>query len=489
MVLSSKHNMGGLHWALLGVLALMPWPLASNRVWLTGFWLLVTGLLVLVQLWSRGMRWSFAPALRVHFLLLGLWTLYLGLQCLPLRGAFGPFLDSGALSVDPWSSRAYFVKGFLLLLLHGLMVRSFEGRAQWQTLTWTWLLTAVAVAVAAVVLFAGGQDYTLFFVEVPQGTRARGPFVYQNQFAGYMEMMLALGMGWMISQLGERHAGVTSLLYKSLQFLGSSKAILRVMLVILVIGLIASRSRMGNSAFFGCLWVVGGATLLALRRRDEQRNRGLTRLIGLFMVSVLVIDVVIIGGVVGIDKVIHRIEATHLEAQARQQVATGQAAEPSEESLEQRVGPGLRGLAALKDTPWLGLGGGTFHLGYFPYRTADVQGYYDHAHDDYVEFGVEAGLVGSALLLALVGWSQWRGWRLLLGRDTSRFERGMAFASVMGVSELLVHSTVDFNLQNPTNALLFLWLLALPHQLQARRARYRSIGEKETVSQEKLCLN
>lgn len=459
--------MSPMRWLLLGLLALMPWPLASNRVWLMGFWLMPAVALVLVLLWSEV---RLVPALRVHFALLGLWALYLVFQCLPLRGAFGPFLNSGALSVDPWSTHTYLAKGVGLLLLHGAMVALFDNRARWEKLTWAWLLVGGAVAVAAVVLFAGGMDYRLFFVEVPQGTRARGPFVYQNQFAGYMEMMLALGMGWMISQLGERHGGVTSWWYKSLQFLGSSKAILRILLVVLVIGLIASRSRMGNTAFFGCLWGVGGMTLLAVKRGGGERARALTSLLALFMVSVLLIDVVIIGGVVGMDKVIHRIEATHLAAQPK---ASGMAAaEPSEESLEQRVGPGLRGLLALHDAPLLGLGGGTFHLGYFPYRTADIQGYYDHAHDDYVEFGVESGLLGSVLLVMLVGWSQWRGWGLLLGRHTSRFERGLAFASVMGVSEILVHSTVDFNLQNPTNALLFLWLLALPHQLLARRVRY-----------------
>jgi hypothetical protein len=37
----------------------------------------------------------------------------------------------------------------------------------------------------------------------------------------------------------------------------------------------------------------------------------------------------------------------------------------------------------------------------------------------------------------------------------------MAFASVMGIIALLIHSTVDFNLQIPANAATFMVILAL----------------------------
>ena len=39
--------------------------------------------------------------------------------------------------------------------------------------------------------------------------------------------------------------------------------------------------------------------------------------------------------------------------------------------------------------------------------------------------------------------------------------RGMSFACVMGVTAILIHSWVDFNLQIPANAVFFMVLLAL----------------------------
>ena len=48
------------------------------------------------------------------------------------------------------------------------------------------------------------------------------------------------------------------------------------------------------------------------------------------------------------------------------------------------------------------------------------------------------------------------------GRDVlDPLMRGMAFACVMGVTAILIHSWVDFNLQIPANAVLFMVLLAL----------------------------
>jgi hypothetical protein len=39
--------------------------------------------------------------------------------------------------------------------------------------------------------------------------------------------------------------------------------------------------------------------------------------------------------------------------------------------------------------------------------------------------------------------------------------RGISFASIMGIVAILIHSSVDFNLQIPANAALFMVILAL----------------------------
>ena len=479
---------GGL---IIGVLWLMPLPLASNRVWAVGMWLAVLVALALLEVWrdpellSASWNPGVPRGLRAHMGLLLLWSLYLALQLVPLPAALRdlaqrasvPSLPIGSgyapLTIDAASTLAYLAKSCALLLLQWLLLRRFDNRARLQKLIWAWLGIGALEAVLGVVLYATASTYRLFFTTVDQGFRATGTFVYHNHFAGYMELMLALGIGWMIALLGvdrsiDQRRGPVSWLYAVLRFLASSKAPLRASLIAIVVALIASRSRMGNAAFFAAIWLVGGTTMIALHRGGRGDPRA-ARILGWLMASILTIDIVIVGHVVGIDKVMHRIEATHL---ANRSSVPGQRPPlHREESIDQRVAPGISALGMLRDHPIFGTGGGTFFLGFLPYRPPNVIGFYRHAHDDYAEFLVESGLLGVLPLLAVLGWSQWRGWRLLLGRDTSPFERGLSFASVMGVTELLIHATVDFNFQNPTNAALFLWLLSLPHWVEARRIR------------------
>ncbi len=470
------------------MLFVMPWPLASNRIWIEGGWLAIVALLTVAQLWrapailQRGQAFGVPHGMRLHMGLLAAWAAWIGLQLVPVPAFVHALLEHSRipgfpvehaafapLSLDPYSTRAYLARAVLMLFIQWLLLRVFDNRLRLAKLVWVWLAAGVVEATLGVVLFAAGASYTLFFTHVDQGLRARGTFVYQNHFAGYMELMLALGIGWMIALLGRAPpAGGRTPLLRAVQgfarFFASSKAPLRVFLIVFVIALIASRSRMGNAAFFMSLWLVGGATLVALRRRGEVAV-DVARVVAVFMISILVLDVLIIGDVVGIDRVVQRLDETHLRN-------AGPGVHDREQTVEQRVAPGERALRMLEDFPIAGVGGGTFFLAYLPYKPRDVTGFYDHAHNDFVEFGVESGLIGLVLLGALLGWSQWRGWNLLLRSNSSALERGLAFASVMGVTEILIHSTVDFNLQNPTNGVLFLWLLALPHWIEARRARH-----------------
>ena len=476
---------------LIGFVWLMPLPLASNRDWAVGAWLVLLVPLVLVELWrdrrlfATGWNPGIPPGLRVHMALLFVWVACLALQLLPVPAVLhhlaqrvgAPALPAkqgfSPLTIDRCATLAYLAKAVWLLLFQWLLLRRFDNRLRLERLVWAWLAIGCVEALIGVIFYAQASTYRIFFVTVEQGLRASGTFVYHNHFAGYMELMLALGIGWMIALLGrdaavDRRRGAVSWLFATLRFLASSKAPLRALLVVFVVGLIASRSRMGNAAFFAALWGVGGATLLALRRHGAVHRR-VSRSVAALMLSILVIDIVIIGNVVGINKVMGRIEATHLSNQSAN-VHGGPRAH-REQSIDQRIAPGLAALAIWRDHPWFGAGGGTFFLAFLPYRPENVVGFYDHAHDDFVEFLVEAGVVGAVPLLGVLLWSQWRGWRQLLGRNTNAFERGLAFASVMGVSELLIHATVDFNFQNPTNAALFLWLLSLPHWVEARRIR------------------
>ena len=93
-------------------------------------------------------------------------------------------------------------------------------------------------------------------------------------------------------------------------------------------------------------------------------------------------------------------------------------------------------------------------------RPEKVVNFYDYTHNDYAQFAAEAGLLGLAMMGLVVAMSLGAALRAQWVRHDPLM-RGMAFASTMGITAILIHSWVDFNLQIPANALLFMVILAL----------------------------
>ncbi|MBK8767244.1 MAG: O-antigen ligase family protein, partial [Burkholderiaceae bacterium] len=260
---------------------------------------------------------------------------------------------------------------------------------------------------------------------------------------------------------------------------------LRLLLVLIVIALILTRSRMGNGSFMVGLLLA--ASVYWWRARTQRRG------MALFVVSLLVIDLVLIGAWVGVDKVVQRVQETRLlrgevpadaaapdagtasdssselaltssQTSAPRALAPAapepRAARPSEESLEDRVEPVLEARTMIADNPWLGTGGGTFNLAFLGYAPR-AQGYYSHAHNDYLEIASDTGLPGMAalLVLALAGFRT--ALRILRDRR-NEVVRAAAFAALMSITCMALHSLVDFNLQIPSNAITFSVMVALP---------------------------
>jgi len=130
------------------------------------------------------------------------------------------------------------------------------------------------------------------------------------------------------------------------------------------------------------------------------------------------------------------------------------------QDVEVREEPAAYTLPMIRDYPLFGAGGGSFYAAFPRYRSERITAYFDFAHNDYAQLAAETGIVGLGILGLLVAASlaaaltaQWRR------RDP--LMRGMAFSCIMGVASILVHSWVDFNLQIPANATLFMVLLAL----------------------------
>ncbi|MGZ5114438.1 MAG: O-antigen ligase family protein, partial [Usitatibacter sp.] len=171
-------------------------------------------------------------------------------------------------------------------------------------------------------------------------------------------------------------------------------------------------------------------------------SRYATRNTVLLLASLVAIDLLIVGSWFGVEKLAQRIEQTTVQ------------------DVQDREEPAAYSLDLIRNYPVFGSGPGSFYIVYPGYRKEQAMAFFDHAHNDYAEIASDSGVLGLGLLGAFVAMSlgaallaQWRR------RDP--LMRGMAFACVMGVTAILIHSWVDFNLQIPSNAVYFMVLLAL----------------------------
>jgi len=159
----------------------------------------------------------------------------------------------------------------------------------------------------------------------------------------------------------------------------------------------------------------------------------------------------VVGTWVGLEKVVERIQETELR------VADGGLSE----SVEARTEAARTALAIVQDFAIVGTGGGSFYNVFLSYRTPQYSfAYVDHAHNDFVEIACDYGLTGLTLLGLLVALTLWKT-VLVLARRHATLPRGIAFGVAMSIVALLIHSTVDFNLQIPANALTMVVILAM----------------------------
>ncbi len=443
---------------LLAALIWAPWPLGSNRPWSVA----VLGVLVWLGV-ALAVAARLAGAGTVRRLPLG-WAIpagaafaFAGWVALQLAPGWWP--AGGPASSDPFSTQRYLYTALLYAGAWALVLLTVTSRERAGVLLAAGLLAGVLQATAAVVLYSTDASYTLWFTDFEQGGRATGTFPNPDHLAGYMELTLAAGLGWLLAQFvagnGAQGAGWRSSAVRAIGFFLSPKMLMRLTLVILVIALVMTHSRMGNGVFLLSLFLL--AAIVAARSQRLRRP-------ALWLVaSMALVDVLIIGQLVGLERVIQRISNTSVKTVPAGEAVFGQtgaaAPQPREESLQQRLEMPVLSLQLVAQRPVFGHGGGTFYTLIPPIKPPGKPEYWDHAHNDYVQVASDTGLVGLAFWLTIGLATAWRAWRMLPDGQGS-LTRGVGVAALMALMCMGLHSLVDFNLHIPANALTFTVLLA-----------------------------
>jgi O-antigen ligase len=416
-----------LFWPFLILIPWLPLPLGSNRIWAGS--LLTSVTLVLLSAWCLlwvqnkvQLNTTFKKAWPV-LALLAASNVWVGFQVSP----FGYTLAIA----DTWHE---FALGWGLIGFFALCLLLINSKQRIRITLYVLVCSGVFQAIYGSLMTLTGTEYTFLIPKDSYLGVATGTFINRNHLAGYLVVCLSLGIGLMIATLKNNPSGTwRNRLRRWMTALLGGKARLRIALIIIVIGIVLTHSRMGNTSFFAAMMITGVIALVL--------SRHATRSTVILLSSLLVIDILIVGTFFGVDKVVDRLEQTSSHRETRDEVDRY-----SLHLLDKHLVDGT--------------GAGTFYTTFPEYRGGDIRIFYDHAHNDYLELLSERGLVGFIpliliwlLCIAAALWAQWRRKDALM--------RGVSFGCIMSMIAMAMHATVDFNFQIPANAAMYLLVMAL----------------------------
>lgn len=429
------------------ILVGLPLPVGSNRDWAIGLFTLFIGSISV--LWAVGQwRGVLKPSSALKPALPMLAMLLLSQAWVAVQWLAGISVDSGA------TAQALILGlGYSLLFL--VIVSTFATRKRVTLLLGTLVVSGTLQAFYGTFMTLAGVEWLLATPKTSYIGDATGTFVNRNSMAGYLELTLAAGIGLLLALRDTRPFSWAGLI----ELLMGPKARLRLALVVMVIALVMTHSRGGNAAFFASLIVVGGFFVL---RNKENRLRNV-----LILASLIVIDVLVISQYFGLERLKDRV----LNTRFSDTVIDGEIVQRANEI---RGDVFLYALPLAQDKPITGQGAGSFEAVFPKYPGEDIRLHFDLAHNDYIQFAIEYGVLGALPLALFVLLALYWAFKAIW-QQRSLYRGGVGFGAAMGIIALLMHAMTDFNLQIPANAATFVVMCALAvlanHHSKERRRR------------------
>jgi O-antigen ligase len=249
-----------------------------------------------------------------------------------------------------------------------------------------------------------GKVFWLFPSGYPD---AMGPFVYRNNYAAFIELLLPLAV---LEAIRDRHKGM----------------LFAVMAGVMYASVIASTSRAGSVL----------ATLEIPVTIGLAQARGLLTLqrLGVALAKIGVLAGIFVA-VVGWRMLLDRFNQPDPFVHRREMLQSS--------------------LAMARERPWLGFGLGTFENAYPAYASFDIGLVVNHAHNDWAEWLAEGGAPFCLLLAAMAAWTVLPAIRSIWG---------------IGVLSVYCHAMVDYPMQRLGLAIwVFALLGALAAEQRGRR--------------------
>ena len=366
---------------------------------------------------------------------------YAAASTLREQGADSSPIPRRPLSVDPGATRraVALLAGFTILLV-GL--NRYFGRKGVRGIVPAIVALGVLVAMIGIVQKAVLGDHAwmgmkIYGIWAPRYklTTPFGPFVNKNHYAGWMLMTLPLAVGYLMGLAETGAARVRPRWRDRVLWLSSPEGgrlqLSAFAIVIMGAALALTKSRSGIACFALALAAAG---ITAARGQRRARTR------------------VAIGAAVVVMLALPILWAD-IDLAAR--FTSGG------ESVDLRRQAWGDALAVIRDFPIAGTGLNTYGSATLLYNTAHTDLHFQEAHNDYLQLAAEGGLLlGIPALVAIVACVRGVRRRLAVDRpDPMRY--WIRFGAATGLAAIALQSAVEFSLQMPGNAVLFVVLCAI----------------------------
>jgi O-antigen ligase len=330
----------------------------------------------------------------------------------------------------------------LIFLLICFLIASsfFSSRERLATLAHFLVIYGMAMALFGLVQhFAWNGRF--YWLRPTEATSPFGPFANHNHFAGYMELLIPVPIALILTR--------------------AVRAELRVLYgfaaIVMGVAAVLSLSRGGIISLAAAMMFLAlMSARLPKRQGETARRRRLPRVASQAAVLIAIV-LLIAAGIfwMGSDPVINRVAQV----------------QPTGSNVQKESFFSSRGwvwrdtFAMIRANPVLGVGPGAYETAFSIYTKSDGSLRVPQAHNDYLQVVADCGIVGGLIALWFIV-SLFR--RVASGtRSRDPLFAGLALGGGAGLFGMLVHSLFDFNLQLPSNALLFLLLSAVVTQIGA----------------------
>ena len=343
------------------------------------------------------------------------------------------------ITVSPFLTWTAILRWGACALIFFVATQVFRERRDYRVMTWFLILLGFGVALEGIIQYFTSSGSIYWLRQLSAGGEPFGPYINRNHFAGLMELLAPIGMAFLAFR-GVRRDLVPLVGLFTLVPVGA---------------IFLSASRGGVVAF-----LIETAMLAALFIFRRSQKLKIVPAVAFVLLGIAVI------GWLGATRAVGRFLPNH----------------PGEATLTRRWSMFKGAERIFFAHPLTGTGLGTLEV-VFPRYETDYDGkLVNHAHNDYVEtladLGVPGGLLGLAFLVTL--FKKGTGG---LASEQSHFSFAYHAAALTACVGLLLHSLVDFNLQIPSNALIFLIQAGLavtpplPQDTIVRRSRSSSLRQ------------